>query len=171
MTDTGLALYIDGLSAVLSRLCPWPEVVENTTKKRPGPEAADCTAISRRDPDKLARVAKKGKADRITIERAGEILGLATRTIQAMSTRGEIPGAAKFGRRWTYNEEKLHGYVRNQERAIWQGRPKPSPRLGAIGKTTFSTGASKSTAEKSEDRYTQVIQRLRDSAAKQKKPS
>jgi hypothetical protein len=45
MSDTGLALYIDGLSTLLSRLCPWPEVIENTKEKRPGPEAADCAAI------------------------------------------------------------------------------------------------------------------------------
>jgi hypothetical protein len=146
------------------------EALENATEKWPGPEAADLSAISKGKPGKLPGVAN-GKADRITIERAGDILGLATRTVQKMSQRGQLPGAALIGRRWTYNEDKLHVYVRNQERATWQGRSKPSPRPGAIGKTTFSIGASKSTAEKSEDRYTQVIQRLRDSAAKQKKPS
>src|ERR1700704_2820741 len=59
MTDTGLALYIDGLGAVLSRLCPWPEVVENTTEKRPGPEAADLSSMSKGNDATVARVVKR----------------------------------------------------------------------------------------------------------------
>jgi predicted DNA-binding transcriptional regulator AlpA len=54
MTDNGLALYINGLDGVLSRLCPWPEAIEIATKKRPGPRAADLSAISGTGPGKLA---------------------------------------------------------------------------------------------------------------------
>ena len=53
MSDTGLALYIDGSRGVLSRFCPWPEVVEKTTEKRP----ADCSAIPKWNNAKMSRVA------------------------------------------------------------------------------------------------------------------
>ena len=67
------------------------------------------------------------KRERLTIERAVAIIGLPARTVQGMSQRGEIPGAAKFGRRWTYNEDKLHAYVRNKERESWRKKEPKIP--------------------------------------------
>jgi hypothetical protein len=142
------------------------EAIENVTEKRPEPEVVDFPAIREGKPGKLATVAK-GKADRITIERAGGILGLAIRTVQKMSQRGQLPGAALMGRRWTYDEDKLHGYVRNQERAVWQGRSKH--RQGVTGKTVSFTVASRSTAKPTDDHYSRVIQKSRDAVAQRKK--
>jgi hypothetical protein len=109
-------------------------------------------------------------SDRIRIERAGQILGLATRTVQKMSQRGELPGAARMGRRWTYNEEKLHGYVRNKEReTCQQSQKRIQHRPGAIGKTEFCTTGLRSTANDSEDRYSQTILAAQRNSARLRK--
>ena len=135
-------------------------------KAKSEPVKVDSAAIPGLNDGIVTGVAK-GKADRIGMRRAEQILGLKTRTVQKMSQRGELPGAAKMGRLWTYNEDKLHGYVRNQERAIWQGQSKH--RQGVIGKTTSCITASKSVASDSEARYSQAIQRSRNESAKRKK--
>lgn len=54
-------------------------------------------------------------SERITVEEASPILGLPARTIQQMAARGIIPGAAKFGRRWTFDERKLRAFIRGRE--------------------------------------------------------
>jgi hypothetical protein len=47
------------VAAAFRRLGGDGEVIENTKEKRPGPEAANLSAISGTDPGKLARVAKR----------------------------------------------------------------------------------------------------------------
>jgi hypothetical protein len=113
----------------------------------------------------LARVPTR-KAERVNVERAGQILGLATRTVQRMSQRGELPGAALMGRRWTYNEDKLHGYVRNKEREIWHGL---KHRLDVSGRVTPSMAASKLKAKPASGRFAQAIQKLRHNGAQRGK--
>jgi excisionase family DNA binding protein len=100
-------------------------------------------------------------AERITVERASGILGLGIRTVQKMAQRGELAGAAKIGRRWTFNEDKLRGYVRNKEREIWQAQ---RHRQDATGVKTFSGAAQRSKAAKSDGRFAQAIQKLRHNA-------
>src|SRR5262249_58588116 len=56
-------------------------------------------------------------SERGTAKQAAVILGLKPRKLQAMSQRGEIPGAAKLGRQWTYDLAKLRGFVEQQETA------------------------------------------------------
>jgi excisionase family DNA binding protein len=106
---------------------------------------------------------KQGEAERVNVERAGQILGLHPRTVQKMAQRGELPGAARFGRRWTFNEDKLRSYVRHKERETWHAQ---KHRPDVTGARTFSGAASKSKAAKSDGRFTRIIQRLRDSAEK-----
>jgi excisionase family DNA binding protein len=101
--------------------------------------------------------------ERINIERAGQILGLQPRTIQKMAQRGELPGAARIGRLWTFNEDKLRGYVRHKERETWHA---PNHQPAVTGARTFSGAASKSGAAKSDGRFTQIMQQLRGNAAK-----
>jgi excisionase family DNA binding protein len=115
-----------------------------------------------------AQMAEPGKVERVKIERAGQILGLQPRTVQKMAQRGELPGAAKLGRRWTFNEDKLRGFVRHKERETWHAQ-KHQPDV--TGVRTFSGAAPKSKAAKSDGRYTRIIQRLRDSAEKPEKPA
>jgi excisionase family DNA binding protein len=106
------------------------------------------------------------KAERVNVERAGQILGLHPRTVQKMAQRGELPGAARFGRRWTFNEDKLRSYVRQKERETWHA---PNHQPDAIGARTFSGAALKSKAARSDGRYTRIIQQLRDSAERPEK--
>jgi excisionase family DNA binding protein len=115
-----------------------------------------------------AQMAESGKVERVKIERAAQILGLQPRTVQKMAQRGELPGAARFGRLWTFNEDKLRGFVRHKERETWHAQ-KHQPDV--TGARTFSGAAPKSKAAKSDGRYTRIIQQLRDSAEKPEKPA
>src|SRR5262245_66074351 len=72
-------------------------------------EAERITAILEGTPIKCS--------ERGTAKQAAVILGLKPRKLQAMSQRGEIPGAAKLGRQWTYDLAKLRGFVEQQETA------------------------------------------------------
>ena len=105
----------------------------------------------------------QGACERGTIEKAVEIIGLPLRTVQGMAARGEIPGAAKFGRRWTFDLKKLRRLVMTKERETWaRGNRKLHP--DAIGGAMLSTGELKSTAGTTDGRYTRIIQQLRANA-------
>jgi hypothetical protein len=103
-------------------------------------------------------------AERVSIHKAVAILGLPLRTVQELSARGEIPGAAKLGRRWTFDIEKLRRLVRQRERETWQnGKHRPDA-IGAV--IPFGRGP-KFVGAKSDGRFTQVTQRLRGRNIKQ----
>jgi excisionase family DNA binding protein len=95
-----------------------------------------------------------------------EILGLPVRTVQEMAQRGDIPGAARFGRRWSFNLEKLRGYVRQKARETWQGKHRPV----VTGATPSSEHRSRLKVGASDGRLTQTIQNLRASVAKPASP-
>jgi excisionase family DNA binding protein len=63
------------------------------------------------------------KPERILIEAAVLIAGVSARTLQELAARGEIPGAAKIGRRWTFNERALRTWISEKE-----VRPRPDKR-------------------------------------------
>ena len=63
---------------------------------------------------------ERREAQRGTLEAATAMLGLSTRTVQALAARGEIAGAAKIGRRWTFDLETLRRWIKNKEREAWQ---------------------------------------------------
>jgi hypothetical protein len=97
-------------------------------------------------------------SERVSVEKAAAILGPPMRTLQALAARGEIPGAAKLGGRWTFDIEKLRRLVRQRERETWQsGKPRPDVTGGAIP----SGHGLKFVGAKSDGRFTQVTQRLR----------
>jgi excisionase family DNA binding protein len=52
--------------------------------------------------------------ERIRANEAAAILGIQLRTVQAMAARGELPGAAKIGGSWTFNEAVLREWVRQE---------------------------------------------------------
>jgi hypothetical protein len=58
-----------------------------------------------------------GRPERIRSRDAARITGLSLRTIQEMSARSEIPGAALLGSRWTYDEAKLRRWIQAREEA------------------------------------------------------
>src|SRR5262245_10844938 len=86
---------------------------------------ADAHVVARwlRPPDDL-RTLERG-----TAKQAAAILGLKPRKLQAMSARGEIPGAAKLGRQWTYDLAKLRRFVEQREQTCQNEKP----RRAAIG--------------------------------------
>lgn len=53
--------------------------------------------------------------DRARVEYVMAKTGLSRRTVQAMAARGEIPGAAKFGKLWTFDRIKLARWIRDKE--------------------------------------------------------
>lgn len=53
--------------------------------------------------------------ERCLIEEAHLITGLPERTLQSLSAQGQIWGAAKLGRRWTYDRQRLRAWVRAKE--------------------------------------------------------
>ena len=100
----------------------------------------------------------KPSAERVPIAQAAAILGPPVRTMQDIAARGEIPGAAKIGGRWTFDIEKLRRLVRQRERETWQnGRRQPDATGAAIpcGRGLKFVGA------KSDGRFAQVTRRLR----------
>jgi len=55
-------------------------------------------------------------SERIGTEEVCRITGLALRTIQEMAARGEIPSAARIGRRkWSFDPVKIRAWVRAKE--------------------------------------------------------
>jgi Helix-turn-helix domain len=102
-------------------------------------------------------------AERIPIEKAAAILGPPVRTMQALAARGEIPGAAKIGGRWTFDIEKLRRLVRHRERETWQsGKPLPD----ATGAAVPSGVALRYAGDSSAGRLKQLIQRSRKRVGK-----
>lgn len=57
---------------------------------------------------------------RIRAAEACEATGLTLRGLQVMAARGEIPGAAKMGRIWTFDSVKLGEWIQEKERATAQ---------------------------------------------------
>jgi len=110
---------------------------------------------------------RDGLPARGTAIKAAAILGLKPRKLQAMSARGEIPGAAKLGRQWTYDLAKLRRFVEQQEQATKCQNEKPRP--AATGATGFSMPSFKSGGSKSGGRLGQMIQQLQKRVAKQSK--
>jgi hypothetical protein len=117
------------------------------------------------------RKASDVTVERGTIEQAMAIIGLPIRTVQAMAARAEIPGAAKFGRRWTFDLAKLRKLVAEREQQSWLNADRRR-RADATGAATRYGGACVRPAvprEGSVSPYTLVIQRLRGSGSKPKK--
>nr|WP_281414059.1 helix-turn-helix domain-containing protein [Rhodoblastus sphagnicola] len=79
-----------------------------------------------------------GQPKRIKAKAAAEMLGVTPRTVQNLAGKGELPGAAKIGKQWTFDPKKLVKFIADKEaevaaRADW--RPPPALR-GASTKLT-----------------------------------
>src|SRR5579863_9284604 len=108
-------------------------------------------------------------SERIQIEAACAIVGVCERTMQGLALRGEMPGAAKIGGRWTFNERVLRAHVRAEEERVCQRKREAGslvpPRTGASGATTDGMGGSKSMGESIAGAYEQLIQSRRKRSA------
>src|SRR5262245_6152254 len=101
--------------------------------------------------------------ERASVKTAASMLGLPLRTVQHLAARGEIAGAAKFGRRWTFDVEKLKRQIRERERQTWlNARHRPD---ATGGRAPFGVGP-RFAGETSDGRFTQVTRRLRARATK-----
>jgi hypothetical protein len=107
--------------------------------------------------------AAKNRAERGSIEQAVAILGVPLRTVQDLAARGEIVGAAKIGRRWTFDLQKLRLLVKQKEREAWQSGKRP---LDVFGARVCSTAVLGSVAASSDGRLKQMIQQSRKRVGK-----
>ena len=54
---------------------------------------------------------------RIQSRAAADMTGLSVRAIQDMAARGDVPGAAKLGSRWTFDYDRLRALIAEREAA------------------------------------------------------
>jgi hypothetical protein len=104
--------------------------------------------------------------ERATIARAVDILGVPERTVQALASRGEIPGAAKIGRRWTFDITLLRSYVAHKVRLSCQSEKRPRTHIGAA---VSSGRGSRSRVPSNDLAYEQAMKRLRSQGSNQQK--
>lgn len=105
-------------------------------------------------------LATKRPRERVRVDDAAAILGISGRSVQALAARGEIPGAAKIGGLWTFDESALRLWIR--EKATCQIDPRRrNTRSG--GET--SSGLDSRSTERSIDRaYEQALRKWRRGA-------
>jgi hypothetical protein len=101
-----------------------------------------------------------------TAVEAAARLGLKPRKLQAMSQRGEIPGAAKLGRQWTYDLAKLRRFIEQQEK-VTTCRQGAKPRRAATGAALPSGAALRPAGDSSAGRLRRMIQQSQRRVAKQ----
>lgn len=110
------------------------------------------------------------KRERGTIDDAIGILGVSHRSVQDLAASGALPGAAKIGRRWTFDLAKLREYVEAREHEIWQraqnvrNASHPPDASGRAARFTVVSGFKASSHKRGT--LTQAIRRLRDNVSK-----
>lgn len=52
--------------------------------------------------------------ERIRVQAAAAILGVTPRCVQALAARGEVPGACKIGKLWTFDEAALRNWIKER---------------------------------------------------------
>ena len=98
--------------------------------------------------------------ERCRIEQAERILGLGRRQIEKMAATGKIPGAIKFGRRWTFDLIELGQFVEAEKERQWLQRNVPKPQPGVIGAAALSGVELASAVRISAGPLKQTIRRL-----------
>jgi hypothetical protein len=108
------------------------------------------------------------EAERVTIDVAESILGLKRRNIESKSDRGEIPGAVKLGRLWTYDPVRLRRYVKQEEERQWRERVQKH-RPAVSGRVTRSMAGRALRGGSSDGHLKRTIQKLQQNVAKKEK--
>jgi len=93
--------------------------------------------------------------ERIRASAAAAILGLEVRTVQALAARGSIPGAAKLGGTWTFDETALRNWIREKSTCQTSPRRRSIPSGAA---TRYGRG-SRLAAESIERAYEQAVRK------------
>lgn len=102
---------------------------------------------------------KPAVSERVRADRAACILGVERRTVQSLAQRGQLPGAAKVGRIWTFNELALRNWLAGKAAECENKNVRQS---GATGVVTRSGVGSSSTATSIEKAYEQALSNLRE---------
>lgn len=105
--------------------------------------------------------ASKTPRERVTIEDAVPITGLSARTMQEMAARGLIPGAAKLGRRWTFDLHKLRKMIEAKEQETWQRANVVNFLRASSGAAQSFGAASKLAVGDNHTRWEQITRRSR----------
>lgn len=90
--------------------------------------------------------------ERILTDEATRITGLCERTLQNLASKGEVWGAAKLGRRWTFDRNRLRAWVSASE-------VQNESRGAFTSATAFSTRVSPSMGESSDNPLRRAIER------------
>jgi Meiotically up-regulated gene 113/Helix-turn-helix domain len=69
---------------------------------------------------------------RIQARAAASLLGVTARTVQNLANRGELPGAAKIGKVWTFDPQKLTRLLTKHGGALPPDYGKPEPEITPI---------------------------------------
>lgn len=94
---------------------------------------------------------------RIRTLEAAEMLGLTARGVQAMAAKGQLPGAAKIGKVWTFDKDKLRRFIEAKEAEC-------ASQIFTKGKASIGC-APRSTASCIEKAYEQAMSKLRGGPA------
>jgi len=149
----------------LHRRCDRLATVVDTIRAGFGPAAA--LPIPRRSRGHRVRPpgGLRTPAERGTSKEAAAILGIKPRKLQVMSQAGQIPGAAKLRRQWTYDLAKLRRFVKQREQACQNEKP----RAAATGAVVSFGGALRSVGGSYAGRLRRMIQDSQKRAAKRAK--
>lgn len=95
--------------------------------------------------------------ERIRADRAAIILGIEIRTVQALALRGELPGAAKIGGVWTFEEAALRNHIKERTTCPRDRRPLNTH----TGEVASSGHASPLQVRNAEKAWQQTLRELR----------
>lgn len=101
------------------------------------------------------------KPERIRPRQVAGITGLTVRAIQAMALRGEIPGAAKLGGSWTFDEAALRNWIKERTTCPQDRRPLNT----RTGEAASNGRGSPLQTRNSEKAWQQTLQKLRERAS------
>ncbi|HVY04255.1 MAG TPA: helix-turn-helix domain-containing protein [Caulobacterales bacterium] len=96
-------------------------------------------------------------ATRIRASQVAENTGLTVRAVTAMAARGDIPGAGKFGRVWTFDARSVRAWIREREQATWEKARAARELATSIGAMESLGPACKSPAATFDEAYARAI--------------
>lgn len=67
---------------------------------------------------------------------------LSVRKVQELAAAGRIPGAAKLGGVWTFDPDKVRGWIAHQEHQAWRGSLATSTSAATSGRATSKSPAA-----------------------------
>jgi len=71
-------------------------------------------------------------SERVRLDYVCTVTGMRLRQAQQMAKRGEIPGAAQFGRLWTFDKKRVDDWKRAKENGTWQTTSTVEERPGGV---------------------------------------